>query len=140
MWNLRKRVKLPQNGEKPLTKMVKVQSQPNLWVEASIHADNETVKRDYLSRLGKRVFIFMIGSLVMVLLIGSVVLGRFAIKQKVEPTREELAIDWIFLAPKPIKCYQYGHTLQGNTYTLINAEAGVYMTGPIKMQLSDSIK
>jgi hypothetical protein len=54
MWNLRKTSSKPKLELKGPTKMVKVQSQPNLWVEAPINANDDEVKRDYLDKLGRR--------------------------------------------------------------------------------------
>jgi hypothetical protein len=94
-------------------------------------------------KFGKREWAYLgsMVSIIAILMLIMIVSSTWCSKpEKGEPSREELAIDWIFLAPKPITCYPYGHTIQGTTYTLINSEAGVYMTGPIKIALPDTIK
>jgi hypothetical protein len=57
------------------------------------------------------------------------------------PSNEERTVEWIFQSPKPIVVYPYEVDVYGATnYTLINSQSGIFVTGPVKLSLPDTIK
>jgi len=56
-------------------------------------------------------------------------------------TNEELVVDWVLGAPKPIRVFTYGEKADGSyEYVLVDSLEGVYNTGKVYIELPKIIK
>ena len=80
----------------------------------------------------------------LLLIIVVMILIVFTIKLIVpEPTKEELTMDWLSDAPKPITCLPLDTTDNKILYLLVHSNDSCsyeYITGHVKLNLPDTIK